>query len=131
MFKKIMLSALCIFAAASVVAAPRVRIDQSSKEAVVETFIRATAYDDPEAMWAVLDPSLRQLAINEAGSEAQAIKDFWAGFRQSCPASQNETFKQILRDPAQKKEVINMMLQQNGKWFIRKNGKWYINPLNK
>ena len=130
MFKKVMLSVLCIFAAVSVIAAPRIRIDQSSKEAVTETFFIAAAYDDAEGMWVILDPDLRQQVIRDSGSERQGITDFWQGFRKGFPSSQNSTLKQMLRDPSQKKELINAMLQQNGKWFVKKNGKWYINPLN-
>ena len=129
MLKKIMLSALCIFAAASVIAAPRIRVDQSSKEAVVETFIRAIGYDDVDGFWAILDPEFRSAAAAEVGGEAQAKKVFWTEFRKSCPSSQNATFRQILNNAEQKREAVNTMISQNPNWFVRKNGKWYINPL--
>ena len=129
MLKKILLSALCIFAAVSVFAAPKIKIDQRSKEKVAETFLRAIASDDTDAMWLIIDPELREMAIKNDGGEKIAKKNFWIGFRQTVPHSENEKFRQLLNDPATKAETIRQIIQYNSRWFVYKSGKWYLNPM--
>ncbi len=129
MLKKILLSALCIFAAVSVFAAPKIKIDQRSKEKVVETFLRAIASDDADAMWLIVDPELREMAIKNDGGEKIAKKNFWIGFRQTVPHSENEKFRQLLNDPEAKAETIRQIIQYNSRWFVYRSGKWYLNPM--
>lgn len=117
---------------ASAISPAKITIRQSTKEEMAETYFASIAYDDPQAMWQILDPEFRKMAIAECkGDEAAAVKMFWAGFRSTCPNELNKSFELMLKDPGMKKSGIQHLLTQNSKWFFRKNGKWYINPTNK
>lgn len=110
----------------------KVTVRQSTREEMAETYFASIAYDDPQAMWQILDPELRKMVIAECkGDEAAAVKMFWAGLRSTCPNELNKSFELMLKDPGMKKSGIQHLLTQNPKWFFRKNGKWYINPTNK
>ena len=131
MFKKSMIVALCLFAAVSVFAAPKIRIYQTTKNQTVESYIRALAYDDADAMWQLIDPELRTQMIKEASSEPEARKQFWEAIRQACPRSMNAQLKEILADPEQKQAAIAEMMKMVNGWMVKKNGKWYLNPMQR
>ena len=66
MLKKITLAAAIIFSAVALVAAPKVRVDQSSQRAVCETLLRSLAYQDVDAFW-MLIPAETRTALNAEG----------------------------------------------------------------
>ena len=125
MLKKFILLC-CIIAAVPLCAAPKIKIANHTQAAVLETFLRAAAYGDAEVMWALIPPDVQAKFIKRSGSKEQALKEFWQGFRQSCPTNKSESFRQLISDPATKAAAIEYLIKNAHSFTIQQNGKWYI-----
>ena len=133
MLKRIVLAMILMLCAASftVEAAPatKCKINQSTKEATAETFLKAMyVYQDADAIWSICTPTLQKQLIAKNGSEAKAkaaIKAIWGGFTKD----QLDLIKQQVMNDKVRAEAIKAMLQSAGNAFVKINGKWYITAM--
>ena len=123
MLKKITLAAAIIFSAVALVAAPKVRVDQSSQRAVCETLLRSLAYQDVDAFW-VLIPAETRTALNAEGVSKNDIFQLLLKTSKFTPEIQKQ-MQAILNNPEQKNAVVDHLMQ-NGFKFKRIRGKYYL-----
>ena len=107
----------------SLTAAPteKVKVDQTSKRAVFETFWKASIYGDSDALWSiVLPPKAKDKYVLELMKQA-FVKNYFAKF----PLEVRKELKKIVNTPDWKgfvaeasKEFEPYVVQLNGKWYI-------------
>ena len=104
------------------------KVDQSSKKALVTTFLKAFFVDqDFEIVWKVLSPKVKDEAIKEEGSKAKAIESL----KEAVKGEEIAELRKKLQDKEVFEEFVNNMLSEAGDdAFVQIDGKWYINNLN-
>ena len=123
MIKKMLLSIL--LAGSMIVSAAPVKVDNSSREAVMTTFLNAIAAGDRDAMWLVIPPELRRMSTGSGGEE-KAKKTVWESLNNSISKDDADAIKQAMQNPATAKEIVKIMVQQYSAFIVQKDGKWYI-----
>ena len=102
----------------SLMAAPaaRVTVDHSSKEAIVDSWLKAIAYGDGEALLQVLLPEKGQ-----PQDQMSDVENFFKGF----PAAQSAEFRKMINAP-QWKNIVAEILKEMNPYLVKVNGKWYV-----
>ncbi|MBE6406125.1 MAG: hypothetical protein E7040_08905 [Lentisphaerae bacterium] len=108
---------------ASLMAAPvkNVTVDHSSKEAIVDSFLKASAYEDGEALWQTFLPLKLKKQRDLQSLKKSSIENYFRG----CPASARAELRKIVNTPEWKK-LIDEYLKDWDKYIIKVDGKWYI-----
>ena len=104
------------------------KVDQSSKKALMTTFLKAYFVDqDFEIVWKVLAPKVKDEAIKEEGSKAKAIESL----KEAVKGEEMAELRKKLQDKEVFEEFVNNMLSEAGDdAFVKIDGKWYINNLD-
>ena len=118
-FLAILIAAVGMFS--TLTAAPAVKVDQTSKRAVLETFWKASIYGDGEALWKiVLTPKSKDKKVLESMKQS-FVQNYFATF----PVEVRNELKKIVNTPDWKgfvdeasKEFEPYVMQLNGKWYI-------------
>lgn len=107
----------------SLMAAPvkNVTVDHSSKEAIVDSFLKASAYEDGEALWQTFLPVKLKKQRDLQTLKKSSIENYFRG----CPASARAELRKIVNTPEWKK-LIDEYLKDWDKYIIKVDGKWYI-----
>ena len=145
MLKRIVLALALMLCAASftVEAAPwgsksttatKTKIDQSSKQALMKTFIQAMFINqDYDAMWQLFSPELKKEMIKEVGSEKAAKEAFTKEIKKGM-AEMDKDELAIVKGAVSTPEGMNAMIKEllkDGEKDLKKIGnKWYINKLD-
>ena len=145
MLKRIVLAMALMLCAASftVEAAPwgskrttatKTKIDQSSKQALMKTFIQAMFINqDYDAMWQLFSPELKKEMIKEVGSEKAAKEAFTKEIKKGM-AEMDKDELAIVKGAVSTPEGMNAMIKEllkDGEKDLKKIGnKWYINKLD-
>ncbi|MBE6406419.1 MAG: hypothetical protein E7040_10430 [Lentisphaerae bacterium] len=127
MFKKVILALACVLVAASVMAAPKVKLKQATKEQLAETYLLVIANSDKDGMWEILDPSLRAQLIVAIGNETKAKENLWNSIKQQIPKEISLVIP-LLNDPQMKAMIINQLVKPLSSQMSFKMKKWYLNP---
>lgn len=102
------------------------KIDQSTKVAAMETFLRATADKDIETFWLLLPPAERLQISSIADNVAEAKKVIADTFTAGVDAEQALKIKSIL-DSEFKTQFLDAAVIQMDDLFVQIDGKWYLN----
>ena len=124
MNKVFLAAALAVIGAlTSLMAAPaaRVTVDHSSKEAIVDSFLKATAYEDGEALWQTILPVKVQTQSQLQIMKQSAVENYFKGF----PAAQRAELRKIINTPLWKNVVAEVLKEMNP-YIVKVNGKWYV-----
>ena len=107
----------------SLTAAPEVKVtvDQTSKNAVLDTFWKATVYGDGEALWrVVLPPKAKDKKVSEVTKQS-FVQNYFANF----PLEIRRKLQQIVNTPDWKGFVVEAS-KEFEPYVVQSNGKWYI-----
>jgi len=103
------------------------KIDQSSKKAVVRTFMQAILNQDFDTVWALCSPDFQKEMIKEAdGDKTKAKKNLADEFTFS--KEKLEKAKKEMSDKDKfEAEVEKILKGSEEDDFVQIDGKWYIN----
>ena len=104
------------------------QVDQSSKEGVIATFLRASADRDINAIWQIMPPAVKASGIVECGSEAKAKEVIVRTIISSLSDEEANNIKNIFANPEIAQKMINSLLVPMEKGLLNIDGKWYIDP---
>lgn len=103
--------------------------DQSSKEAVCQTFAESIISNDMNKFFAIIPPELQKKILAESNNDmALVLKSLQTGFQSGMTEETRQTVKKIMADPELKKVYIDNLvkLANERKAFVYTNGKWYL-----
>ena len=102
------------------------KVDQSSKKALMTTFVKAAFVDDDfEIVWMLFAPKLQKQYLTEEGSKAKVIARLRKEVRE---LEEFDEIKKALKDKEFFDEFVKGMLKEaEDDDFIKINGKWYVN----
>lgn len=124
MLKKITLAAVIIFSAVSLVAAPKVKIDQSSKKALAESFIRVICAKDIDGLEKLFAPGFADTLKDMLKFQGNNVGLSSLFDNVTIPAGECE---KINRDPAEFRKATEQLMKHGfDKGSIKINGKWYL-----
>ncbi len=124
MLKKITLAAVIIFSAVSLVAAPKVKLDQSSKKALAESFIRVICAKDIDGLEKLFAPGFADTLKDMLKFQGDNVGLSSFFDKVTIPAGECE---KINRDPAEfRKATEQMMNRVFNEITIEINGTWYL-----
>lgn len=145
MLKRIVLAMILMLCAASftVEAAPRgsnrtsatkTKIDQSSKQALMKTYIQAMFINqDYDVIWQLFSPEIKKTIVKKAGSEKTAKEAFIEGVKKGM-AEMDKDELAVVKGAVSTPEGMNAMIKEllkDGEKGLKKIGnKWYINNLD-
>lgn len=112
------------FSIANAAQTGKVQVDLSSKVALMDSFIRAYAQMDTDALWEMLPPNLKKnMSVR---GKAYAKKQFAASVKNNLDPQVIQTFKKVLNDPNTRKQVAAEMVKELDRHIVYANGKYYI-----
>lgn len=123
MFKKICFVLMFTLTAWAAFAA--VKVDHSSEEAVISSFIRAYGEMDVEAIWEILPPALRK-SIMEESANGKGKESFIAAFKESVTIANIEQMKKIAANKDILAQVAKVLVQQYKDCLVNDRNKWYL-----
>lgn len=115
----ILIAAVGMFS--TLTAAPAVKVDQSSKRAVVETYLRAIAYEDFDAVWSLIPPIKGVNKVQMDIMKREYRKTFFSDF----DASFVREIKKSINTPDWNK-TVSENYQDFAPYIVKHNGKWYL-----
>ncbi len=125
MFKKFVLSAVCVAMTAALYAG-QVKVDHSSKEKLVESLIYSIIYDDSDAFWEIIVPSFRQAVPKNQENELK--KNVFYNFKNGVTSAVINEWKAEMKSPHTKAQLVAETVQWIGGGLVKVDGKWYWNP---
>ena len=104
------------------------KIDQSSKKAVVRTFMQAVLNQDFDTIWAICSPDLQKEMIEDADGDKTKAKQKLAD-ELRIPKEKLEEVKKELSDKEKFEAELEDLIEKNDSKdaFVQIDGKWYIN----
>ena len=127
MLKKIMLSAVVLCSALSLAAAPKVKIDQSSKIRLIESIVRVVCTNDVEGFKALCVPGFADtmsevmvIYIDRNMNISKFLDIIGEEIKKDCGVT---SYEQILNDQATFRKAVTKCEDDS---FIKLNGKWYF-----
>jgi len=104
------------------------KIDQSSKKAVVRTFMKAVLNQDFDTIWAICSPDLQKEMIEDADGDKTKAKQKLAD-ELRIPKEKLEEVKKELSDKEKFEAELEDLIEKNDSKdaFVQIDGKWYIN----
>ena len=116
------------FSIANAAQVTKVQVDLSSKVALLDSFIRAYAQMDTDALWEMLPPHLKKTM--SAAGEAYGKKQFAASVKNNVDPQVIQTLKKLLADDNTRKQVAAEMVKEMNRHIVYANGKYYIDFLS-
>ena len=129
-----LLAALFVFGAAgyNLQAAPQgknVKIQQHTKEALMESFILAFAHEDKDAMWQLMPPQLRA-TVTQTQQVEKAKQILWDSAMQNTDEQTMMIMKMMINDDAKRKFAAATLVNQLGSSIVKVGDKYYFDPLS-
>ena len=128
------LAALFVFGAAgyTLQAAPQgknVKIQQHTKEALMESFILAFAHEDKDAMWQLMPPQLRA-TVTKTQQVEKAKQILWDSAMQNTDEQTMMIMKMMINDDAKRKFAAATLVNQLGSSIVKVGDKYYFDPIS-
>ena len=102
------------------------KADQTTEENAIVSFWVSVAERDMDILWTLLCPANKQAAIAQEGSEKAVKEKAAADLKTKVTDEQCQTLKAMLKDPAQRKTLVENVRKNRPGSFIQIDGKWYI-----
>ena len=113
------------FSIANAAQTGKVQVDLSSKVALMDSFIRAYAQMDTDALWEMLPPNLKKNMSAEG--KAYGKKQFAAAIKYNADPQVQQQLKMLMRSNANtRKQVAAEMVKELDRHIVYANGKYYI-----
>lgn len=104
----------------------QVRIDHTSKAAVVEAFVRAMAEKNADLLWELIPPKERNGVAAAANGEIEAKKIITQTLLEATNDAESAEVLKILNSE-EKATFIQYVIPQFEKVLMQIDGKWYLN----
>jgi hypothetical protein len=102
------------------------KVDQTTEENAIISFWISVAELDMDILWTLLCPANKQAAIAKEGNEAAVKAKAAADLKEKITAEQFQKLKVMLKDPEQRKILVENVRKKRPGSFIQIDGKWYI-----
>ena len=110
--------------------ATKTKIDQSSKRALMKTFIQALFINqDYDAIWQLFSPEIKKQMIKEAGSEKAAKETFKKEIKKGMAEMDKDELAMVkgaVSTPEGMNAMINELLKDGEEDLKKIGNKWYI-----